>query len=282
MSRWFRLYDDMIHDAKILRLSDEMFRAWITLLCLASKNEGKLPPAADIAATLREKQTKVATWIAALRGGGLLDEVDGVFVPHNWEGRQFKSDSSNERVKRYRQRKCNVTEAVTVTAPETEADTEQKQSRTDTRDGLQKREGDFCQAIVRTYAECNSPTLPDTSRAKLWLSQGYDPEICLAVIAQIVPRKPNVSLSYFDGPIRDAHSNTAPARKSISPPKDDGLIEVLDQWALDAWSKYERDNGLKQSPRNKRGGWRFPSKWPPGYEDKMVDSVKKLVASASN
>lgn len=129
----------------------------------------------------------------------------------------------------------------------------------------QKREGDFCQAIVRTYAECNSPTLPDTSRSKLWLSQGYDPEICLAVIASIVPRKPNVGLSYFDGPIRDAHQNTAPPRKSIAEPKDDGLIEVLDQWALDAWSEYERENGMKPSPRNKRGGWRFPTKWPPGY-----------------
>src|SRR5690348_11539611 len=120
MSRWFRLYDDMIHDAKILWLSDEMFRAWITLLCLASKNEGKLPPAADIAATLREKPAKVATWIAALRGGGLLDEIEGGFAPHNWEGRQFKSDTSNERVKRYRDKKRNVTDTVTVTAPESE------------------------------------------------------------------------------------------------------------------------------------------------------------------
>ena len=86
------------------------------------------------------------------------------------------------------------------------------------RDDDAKKLGDFCQAIVQTYAEGKSPTLPDTSRAKLWLSQGYDPEICLAVIAQIVPKKPNVSLSYFDNPIKEAHAQKAPPRKALAGP----------------------------------------------------------------
>lgn len=130
MSRWFRFYDDAMNDPKLLRLSDAMFRAWMTLLCIASKHEGKLPPADDIALMLRLKTTTVATWITELSASGLLDNVDGVFAPHNWDGRQYKSDSSNERVKRHRQHKrnvtCNVTDTVTVTAPETDTDTEQK------------------------------------------------------------------------------------------------------------------------------------------------------------
>lgn len=84
-----------------------------------------------------------------------------------------------------------------------------------TRDDESKKVGDFCQAIVQVYAEAKSPTLPETSRARLWLSQGYDPEICLAVIAQIVPKKPNVSLGYFDNPIKEAHASKAPPRKPI-------------------------------------------------------------------
>lgn len=132
MSRWFRFYDDAINDPKILRLSDAMFKAWVTLLCLASKNDGVLPPTTDIALMLRLKVTKVAEWLATLAAAGLIDNNDGVFAPHNWSGRQYKSDVSNERVKRFRERKCNVTPTVTVTPPETEqkqiTDTEQRKT----------------------------------------------------------------------------------------------------------------------------------------------------------
>ena len=113
MTRWFRFYDDAMHDPKLLRLSDSTYRAWTILLCIASKNEGVLPQSADIALTLRIKPSIVAAWIAELSSCGLLDSVEGSFVPHNWDGRQFKSDTSSERVKRYRERKRNVTETVT-------------------------------------------------------------------------------------------------------------------------------------------------------------------------
>jgi hypothetical protein len=128
MSRWFRFYDDAVNDPKLLRLSDSMFRAWVTLLCLASKHDGSLPKTADIALVLRMKAAKVAEWLTVLTAGGLLDcNADGTFTPHNWNARQFKSDVSNERVKRYRERKCNVTSGVTVTPPETDTEQIQKQ-----------------------------------------------------------------------------------------------------------------------------------------------------------
>jgi hypothetical protein len=120
LSRWFRFYDDAVNDPKLLRLSDAMHRAWTTLLCIASKNDGVLPPLTDVALMLRLKPAKVAEWLAVLTAGGLFDNNEGVFSPHNWNSRQYKSDVSNERVKRYRERKCNVTPTVTVTPPETE------------------------------------------------------------------------------------------------------------------------------------------------------------------
>jgi hypothetical protein len=45
--------------------------------------------------------------------------------PHNWDKRQYKSDVSTERVKRFRNGKRNVSE----TPPETEADTENRTER---------------------------------------------------------------------------------------------------------------------------------------------------------
>ena len=68
---------------------------------------------------------------------------------------------------------------------------------------------------MNAYAAANSPTLPDTSRAALWISLGYQEDICLAVISGIVPKKPNVSLNYFDNPIKEAHASKAPPRKSV-------------------------------------------------------------------
>jgi hypothetical protein len=78
------------------------------------------------------------------------------------------------------------------------------------------RAGLLKKSIVETYQLARSTKFPDTSRADLWIAQGYDPAICIAVIREILPRKPEVPLNYFDGPIRDAH---AAPRASTGPPK---------------------------------------------------------------
>lgn len=61
----------------------------------------------------------------------------------------------------------------------------------------------------------------------------------------------------------------------------DGLLEVLDQLALEAWDAY----GLKQNgrayPRNRKGGWRFPSKYPPDYGESQLRGVQDIIAKAS-
>jgi hypothetical protein len=215
MSRWFRFYDDAVNDPKLLRLPDDLYRAWTILLCFASKNEGTLPPADDIALALRIKPAKVCEWITKLVRASLIDQNGNSFTPHNWNGRQYKSDSSNERVKRHREKKCNVTSTVTVTAPETEQIQTTEHSRPEARDEKQIRVGNFRQAIVKAYEAANSPSLPDTSRAELWITQGYQEDICLAVIAGIVPKKPNVGLSYFDNPIKEAHASKAPPRQAV-------------------------------------------------------------------
>jgi len=46
---------------------------------------------------------------------------------------------------------------------------------------------------------------------------------------------------------------------------DDGMIEIINEHQLAAWDAYAASKGAKSFPRNSRGGWRFPSRWPPGY-----------------
>jgi hypothetical protein len=129
MSRWFRVYDNLIEDPKVQRLSDPLFRGLVNLWCLASQGEGLLPPIDDIAFKLRIKPAQAQKLLSDLRNAGLIVDDETGTHPHNWSGRQFKSDVSNDRVKRYRERKCNVTETVTVARPET--DTEQTTEKKD-------------------------------------------------------------------------------------------------------------------------------------------------------
>lgn len=116
MGRWFRLDDDVVNDPKVQNLPDALFRAWINILCIASKNEGVLPPLRDVAFILRTKEIAAAGTLSKLHLAGLLDKTETSFRPHNWEGRQFKSDrdlTAAERAKRYRDAKRNVTDTVT-------------------------------------------------------------------------------------------------------------------------------------------------------------------------
>jgi hypothetical protein len=93
-------------------------------MCVASANDGELPPVEDIALRLRMKPTAVAAWITHLVAGGLFDNNDGTFRPHNWNKRQYKVDVTDptnaERQKRYRNRHRNGSNAVTDKRPETE------------------------------------------------------------------------------------------------------------------------------------------------------------------
>jgi predicted transcriptional regulator len=125
MSRWFRLHEEILDDPKVQRLSGDDFKAWINLLCLASKHGGKLPPLADIAFALRLPIETVSTVLERLLNGGLIVRRSGGadgghYAPHNWAERQYKSDTSTGRVKRFRQRSKTVPE----TAPDTETETD--------------------------------------------------------------------------------------------------------------------------------------------------------------
>ena len=127
MSRWFRVYDDLVDDPKVQRLSAGLFRAWMNLLCLASKNNGSLPCLDDIAYKLRVTTVEAEAIIDALVSAELLDKRRDCYSPHNWDKRQFKSDvtdpTNNERQKRWRNRQRNG-ETVTVKRPDTETDTD--------------------------------------------------------------------------------------------------------------------------------------------------------------
>lgn len=52
---------------------------------------------------------------------------------------------------------------------------------------------------------------------------------------------------------------------------DDGLVDVTNDDQLAAWDRYAMDKGARSFPRNGRGGWRFPTPWPPGYTAPIIE-----------
>jgi len=126
MTRWFRVYVDLVDDPKVQRLDSSLFKALINLWCLASANDGVLPPIDEIAFKLRIKPEKAQRVLSELRAAGLIDDDERGVCPHNWDKRQFTSDESTLRVKRFRERRGNVSPAVSETGPETEAEAERK------------------------------------------------------------------------------------------------------------------------------------------------------------
>lgn len=150
MSRWFRIYDDVLDDPKVQRLSGDLFKTWMNLLCLASKQGGILPPVDDIAFRLRISARDAQQRIEDLILAGLVDiRPDGKQEPHNWPSRQMPSDSSTERSRKHRdkkrnatatlqQRECNGLEEIREEIepePEEETDSEPDQTR-DAREGM--------------------------------------------------------------------------------------------------------------------------------------------------
>lgn len=139
MSRWFRLYDEMLDDPKAQRLPPQDFKIWINLLCLASRNDGKLPCISDIAFALRISENDAVTMVERLHIAGLIDKRNGGpdgfrYFPHGWEKRQYKSDNSADRVKKHREKRnseCNVSCNVTETPPDTETDTDTEADKKD-------------------------------------------------------------------------------------------------------------------------------------------------------
>lgn len=134
MNKWFRLYTDILDDPKVQKLPSETFKDWVNILCLASKYDGSLPPLSDISFALRRTESDCASLLSKLTNAGLIDEKRGVLRPHNWDARQYKSDSSTDRVKRYRKRSRNV--------PETASGAHQIQNRTETDTETEQNRGE--------------------------------------------------------------------------------------------------------------------------------------------
>jgi hypothetical protein len=133
---WFRLYSEMIDDWKIRSISFEDRWHYVALLCL--KNEGELDKELSEAQLWKLISIKLGVRGADLEGvkTRLIDAelIDDNWQPLAWDKRQFKSDDSRDRVRKYREKlkKSDGNGHVTLPSRPVNADVTAQESDTDT------------------------------------------------------------------------------------------------------------------------------------------------------
>lgn len=203
MSRWFRLYDEFLDDPKIQRLHPALLKVLLNVWCIASRHDGRLPTLADMSFSLRMTEDETLRAVSKLADAGFIDTDDatGEQRPHGWTVRQFRSDTSTDRVREHRKRQKtadkpnppdgggSVLRNDDETFHETAPDTEQKQSRTEgsvavaTGTVVPHPASDFCAAVFNSgiaLLRRDNPDMAERAARSIvgrWRKSVTDPEL---------------------------------------------------------------------------------------------------------
>lgn len=208
---WIRLHRAIVNNRKVQSLPESLFKWWVNLLLVADA-DGILPPADDIAFTLRSNVAAVGVYIEKLVEARLVDRVADGYRLHDWSDHQYQSDSAAERTRKYRERhpdkrrkkSGNVTKSKMETSPtsngdgagdkmvtppeqNTEAETEQKESLRDSSDSY---------LIDREFDDRFWPNYPHKTgkpvARKSWFKARvkHDAEAILAGLQRYIADKP--------------------------------------------------------------------------------------------
>lgn len=134
---WFRTYNSIKDDPKILQFSPENRWFFVAILAISSEQEvrGSLPGISHIAIALRIRIPRAKAVVKAFVSAGLIDEnvETKALTIHGWDKRQKRSDDTNIRQKDRRERLKEEPEVTRlsrdktvprVRATDTETDTE--------------------------------------------------------------------------------------------------------------------------------------------------------------
>lgn len=127
---WFRLYSEFAFDAKVQLMTIAMQRHLVMLMCLRCNGQETFQER-ELAFHLRVSLEELRETKAVFVESGFINE-DWKLL--NWARRQYISDTSTERVRRFRSGRKQVetfpkqVETVSVAPPDTDTDTEKKET----------------------------------------------------------------------------------------------------------------------------------------------------------
>jgi hypothetical protein len=240
MSRWFRLYDEMLDDPKVQKLHPALFKVLVNIWCVASRNDGRLPSHADIAFALRMSEDETFRAVSKLADFGFIDTdaATGEQRPHAWDQRQFRSDVSTDRVRAHRNKlkgrgktppngggekvrdshlndQRNDHETFHGTAPETDTETDNSVAKA-TGTVVPHPAADFCKAIFDSgvtllagtgMAERHARSLLGRLRQKL-----NDDPAMLVILRQAETEQPSEPAAWLTAAVETRNGNRSNRR----------------------------------------------------------------------
>lgn len=111
MSGWLRLHTEIRNDRKLRRLPPGQRWLWVVVLTIAKESpvpgwllitEGVPMTFDDLADEAAIPASEVEAGFKAFADQKMIEQIDGVYHLRNWDKRQFASDNSTERVKKFR------------------------------------------------------------------------------------------------------------------------------------------------------------------------------------
>jgi hypothetical protein len=178
--QWVRLYTSVLDDPKIQRLPDSLFRFWIDCILICGLRGGYLPSTSDCAFRMRISQRQVIARLSALKEARLVDETPDGFRMHDWQEYQYDSDSSTDRVKRFRERSSNVSETLESRAEllsEAEAKLASQQN-------VSKSRNRYLTDEEQSFAETNAVVQLAIRKAHDRIERADDPQAYTATIVR--------------------------------------------------------------------------------------------------
>jgi hypothetical protein len=163
---WLRLHRRTVNNPKLQKLGLEVVGFWTNCLCL-SDDEGYLPDVADIAWAMRVSETVAETFLVTLQGNKLIVRVGGGRLRlHDWDDHQKRSDSSTDRVRKFREKRQKHNETLDETACNV---SETVQSRVDTEKNREEKRREEEREQVRELTQILEPV---SSKAKQTQKRG--------------------------------------------------------------------------------------------------------------
>lgn len=231
---WFRLYTATIDDEKVRLLAFEDRWHFIALLCC--KSAGLLDQGDEPSLLRRKLSVKLGLAPRELEAmAERLEEVGLIvaetFQPVSWDALQFVSDTSTARVRKFRDKKKAVspgsenastmrpeaplhTRNVSVTPPDTDTDTEEREIDARAEPVAQMTEpGRACRLMRTSGASVTNPSHPDLLAA---LGEGVTPEVLADTVAEGVAAGIGRPFAWAIATARDRHRSGARQPSSIN------------------------------------------------------------------
>lgn len=126
-----------------------------------------------------------------------------------------------------------------------------------------------------------NPRKPAEQKFSALAKTGVDPDVMIAGVKQLAideSRRGNIGTRFIPQAVTWLSQQRWTDHAAAVFAQDDGCVHVIDTLQLEAWDAHGVKTRGKPYPRDKFGGWRFPSKWPPGYEANITADVEKLLA----